>query len=557
MAKGTDIGKAYVQIVPSAEGIKGSITDVLSGEAGSAGKNAGDSFGKKMISAIGALGIGAAIYKVVSSSVSEGAELEQSIGGIETLFKESSDKMQQYAAEAYKTAGLSANDYMQQATSFAAALVGSLGGDTEKAADSANQALIDMADNSNKMGTSIESIQNAYQGFAKQNYTMLDNLKLGYGGTKTEMQRLLADATKISGVKYDMSNLSDVYEAIHVIQSELGITGTTAKEASSTITGSSAAMKAAFSNLLGDLALGKDIEPALTSLIDTTSTFLFNNLLPMIGNIIKMLPSTVLQIIQEYLPNLMQQVIPLIGEFLLTLPGELLTTLEQLIPAFIDMGMELIDSGLIEGIIDTIPSLMEQGLSIIMTLGNAIIDNLPHLIDRAFEIVTTLAVTIVSELPNLLRRILEGIKEIDWKQLGKAIVNGIIDGVKSLLSALKDTVVNAAKSAWQAVKDFLGIHSPSKKFMFIGENMALGLGKGYADAMPYVLEQIGKQSGLLNDDILSDVNTTIKPISTKRINNLEINFAINNEGKDITEEDIDKWSLRMVARVNEQLGQMI
>lgn len=272
-----ELGQAFVQIMPSAKGISGSITKQLSGEADAAGTSAGSLIGGKLVAAIGgiiaAAKIGELITKGISASLSEGAALQQSLGGVETLFKGSADKVKQYANEAYKTAGLSANDYMENVTSFSASLLQSMGGDTEKAADKANMAMVDMSDNANKMGTNMGDIQNAYQGFAKQNYTMLDNLKLGYGGTKTEMERLLADATKLTGVKYDINNLSDVYTAIHAVQEELGITGTTAKEASETFSGSFAAMKAAFSNVLGKLSLGEDIIPSLQALAQTTSTF--------------------------------------------------------------------------------------------------------------------------------------------------------------------------------------------------------------------------------------------------------------------------------------------
>lgn len=287
---GTELAKAYVQIIPSADGIKGKLTSALGGEAGSAGdsagKTAGTSLGASMKKVIAAAGIGTAVVGAFKSAISEGAGLQQSLGGIETLFKDSADKVIANANKAYMTAGLSANEYMESVTSFSASLLQGLAGDTNKAADVADMALTDMSDNANKMGTSMELIQNAYQGFAKQNYTMLDNLKLGYGGTKTEMERLLADASKLSGVKYDIGNLGDVYEAIHVIQEEMGITGTTAKEAASTFSGSFASMKAAASNLLGSLALGEDIKPAMNALISSTGTFLFDNLFPMVGDIL-------------------------------------------------------------------------------------------------------------------------------------------------------------------------------------------------------------------------------------------------------------------------------
>lgn len=247
----TELAKAYVQIIPSAKGIGGMLQNEVGGETDAAGKSLGGRIGGAIKVAVIAAGIG----KAISASISEGAELEQSIGGIETLFKDSAEKVKQNAANAYKTAGMSANEYMQLTTSFSASLLQSLGNDTAKAADVADMAMTDMSDNMNKMGSNMEDIKNAYQGFAKQNYTMLDNLKLGYGGTKTEMERLLADAEKITGVKYDINNLSDVYSAIHVIQGELGITGTTAKEAATTLSGSLASMKAAFKNLLGNIAI--------------------------------------------------------------------------------------------------------------------------------------------------------------------------------------------------------------------------------------------------------------------------------------------------------------
>lgn len=308
---GTELAKAYVQIIPSADGIKGKLTSALSGEASSAGDSAGKTAGLSLGASIKKVILAAGIGTALKSAISEGANLQQSIGGIETLFKDSADKVITNAQNAYKTAGLSANDYMESVTSFSASLLQGLAGDTNKAADVADMALTDMSDNANKMGTSMEAIQNAYQGFAKQNYTMLDNLKLGYGGTKTEMQRLLADAQAFSGVKYDINNLSDVYEAIHVIQGEMSISGrtaeeaaaiiertgrssaevyeqlgTTAKESASTFSGSLASMKAAVSNLLGNLSLGEDIKPAMDALIKSTGTFLFKNLLPMVGNIL-------------------------------------------------------------------------------------------------------------------------------------------------------------------------------------------------------------------------------------------------------------------------------
>lgn len=281
----TELGQAYVQIMPSAKGISGMIKNAIAPEASAAGQSAGMTIGSSIASIATKVIAAAGIGKAFSAAISEGANLQQSLGGIDTLFKDSAEKVKGYANEAFRTAGLSANAYMENVTGFSASLLQSLGGDTVKAADVANIAMIDMSDNANKMGTSMDRIQDAYQGFAKQNYTMLDNLKLGYGGTKTEMERLLADAEKLTGVKYDINNLADVYQAIHAIQGQLDITGTTAKEASSTFSGSFAAMKASAQNVLGKLALGENVLPALQALLDTTSTFLFNNFIPMVSNV--------------------------------------------------------------------------------------------------------------------------------------------------------------------------------------------------------------------------------------------------------------------------------
>lgn len=302
----TNLGKAYVQIMPSAKGISGMISKELDGEVKSAGQSAGNSLISTIKNAILAAGIG----KLFATSLFEGGKLQQSLGGVETLFKNNAETVKQYANEAYRTTGLSANAYMENVTGFSASLLQSLGGDTAKAAKIANMAMVDMADNSNKMGTSMEAIQNAYQGFAKQNYTMLDNLKLGYGGTKKEMERLLADAQKLTGVKYDINNLADVYEAIHVIQKELDITGTTAKEASTTLQGSFNAMKASFLNLLGNLSLGQAIRPSLYALAKTTSTFLVGNFLPMVGNILKGLPTLIIGVFS----GLTEQLEGILGE---------------------------------------------------------------------------------------------------------------------------------------------------------------------------------------------------------------------------------------------------
>ncbi|CFQ38223.1 PblA [Streptococcus pneumoniae] len=336
----TELGKAYVQIIPSAKGISGMIQKEMGGEVASAGVSAGESLGSKMMGAVSGVIAAAGIGKAIGASINEGAALQQSLGGVETLFKDSADKIKGFANEAYKTTGLSANAYMENVTGFSASLLQSLGGDTDKAAETANMAMIDMSDNANKMGTSMESIQLAYQGFAKQNYTMLDNLKLGYGGTKQEMQRLLADAEKLTGVKYDINNLSDVYSAIHTIQENLDITGTTAREAATTFTGSFESMKSAAQNVLGKLSLGEDIQPALQALMETTSTFLFGNLIPMIGNILKQIPILILGGIKGVFSGIF-------GEGLGSIMGSIVTALGS---AFLAFKAFSTVSGLLSGI---------------------------------------------------------------------------------------------------------------------------------------------------------------------------------------------------------------
>lgn len=276
-SKGIELAKAYVQIVPSMEGLQGQLAKLFpDGVGGEQGDKMGKNLGKSLLAAFGAYKVADKLGDVIKSAFSEGAALEQSIGGIETLFKSSAGKVEQYASDAFKTAGVSANEYMENVTSFSASLISSLGGDTAKAAEAAHTAMVDMSDNANKMGTNIADIQNAYQGFAKQNYTMLDNLKLGYGGTKTEMERLLADAEKISGIKYNIDNLADVYAAVHVIQGELDIMGTTAKEAATTFSGSFSSMKAAAANLLGTLTNGGDVSKALGDLDESAGNFADN-----------------------------------------------------------------------------------------------------------------------------------------------------------------------------------------------------------------------------------------------------------------------------------------
>lgn len=421
----TELGTGYVQIIPSAQGIQGMIQKAMGTEVVSAGQESGQSFmaGFKgtVLKAVAALGIGAAIKAGISSAINEGASLQQSLGGIETLFKENKAQVVKYADEAYKTTGLSANAYMENVTGFSASLLQSLGGDTAKAAEVANMAMIDMADNSNKMGTSMESIQTAYQGFAKQNYTMLDNLKLGYGGTKEEMQRLLKDAEKLTGTKYDINNLNDVYQAIHAIQDNLDITGTTAKEASTTFTGSFNAMKAAASNVLGDLALGEDVEPALTALAQTAKTFFFDNFLPMLGNIVKGIPDIVefgLEMLQETLSSNLGSILDSIPE-LVELGKDLILNLYnsalEAIPDLINLASDIVNF-LVTAFMENWPSIFQSGIDFVFQLVDGLIQSAPAIVDAAWNLITSLLTTIYENAPQYI-------------SAGFQVVSNLIDGL--------------------------------------------------------------------------------------------------------------------------------
>ena len=333
-----DIGKAYVQIIPKAEGISGQIEDIVSPAAESSGKKGGASLGKALLKGLAAAGVVAGVTKLFSDAIGEGAKLQQSFGGLDTLYGDAADTAKEYAYQA-AAMGISANDYAEQAVSFGAALKSAFGGDVVKAADTADMAISDMADNAAKMGTPIESLQQAYQGFAKGQYQLLDNLKIGYGGTKGEMERLLSDAQKISGVEYDIDNLGDVYEAIHVIQGELGLTGVAAQEAETTFSGSFNAMKAAAANVLGNLALGEDIRPALHGLAATMKTFLVGNALPMIANIAKQIPTFL-----AMLPSFIADMAPDILAGAADIVANLATGIVDNIPTFIAGLGDLFDS---------------------------------------------------------------------------------------------------------------------------------------------------------------------------------------------------------------------
>ncbi|GAA2897073.1 phage tail protein [Enterococcus casseliflavus] len=362
---------------------------------------------------------GAAAVGLSQKVISAYADYEQLVGGVDTLFGDASKKVQQFADDAFLTAGLSANEYMETVTGFSASLLQSLGGDTSKAADVANQAVTDMSDNANKMGSDIGSIQNAYQGFAKQNYTMLDNLKLGYGGTQEEMKRLLADAEKISGIKYDLSSFADVTEAIHVMQTEMGITGTTALEATETISGSLAGMGSAWQNLLAGMGnADADVGKLVDNLVEQFG-YVVKNITPVLGNIVSALPGLLnglLTAVADLLPTLLSAVTDLFNQVLQTLltllPGlipvvidallSLVQTIVDNLPLFIDVAMQII-TALVTGIAQALPTLIPAAVQALITIVQGLINNLPMLLDAALQLIVGLAQGLLTALPMLIQ----------------------------------------------------------------------------------------------------------------------------------------------------------
>lgn len=546
MAEKNKIATAYVQVMPSMEGVAAKVKQGFGG----AGDSAGTSFGGSLVGKIKGIVAAAGIGKMLARSISAGADLQQSLGGVETLFKGSADTVIKNAEMAYKTAGMSANQYMENVTSFSASLLQSLGGDTELAAAKANRAMIDMSDNANKMGTDIQSIQNAYQGFAKGNYTMLDNLKLGYGGTKEEMQRLiehaasLADVQNDLGVSVDANSMSyaNIVDAISVVQKEMGIMGATANEAESTLSGSFASMKAAFSDFLGNLSLGRDIGPSLQALMETVSTYL-RNLIPAVMNIVKTLPGAIWTVLSQSVPQIVSALmdflpkfqegvtngLPQLAQSAMQVVGSFVTGISARLPNILSTGVQVLNS-LVSGIMSTIPTLVSSGLSALTEFLNMLIANLPSVLESGKEIllnvvsgiqsalpqivsaagnaIASLLSGIVSHLPEILaagidlvvslvagignaipdiiaaafdlvKNLWDTIKSTDWLQLGIDIIQGLINGIVSMAGALWDAAVNVVTSAFDGIKNFFGIHSPSRKMRDeVGKFIPAGIAVG-------------------------------------------------------------------------------
>lgn len=428
---------------------------------------------KASAAAVGAASAGVAALG--TACINAYADYEQLAGGVETLFKDSAETIHSYADNAYKTAGLSANEYMETVTSFSASLLQSLDGDTEKAAAAADLAITDMADNANKMGTAMESIQYAYQGFAKQNYTMLDNLKLGYGGTKEEMQRLLADAEKLSGVKYDLSSYADVVEAIHVIQTEMGITGTTAKEASTTIQGSVASMKAAWANLMVGMADDtQNFDMLLSNFIESIGT-VADNLLPRIGVVI------------EGMGKLVAGLAPEIASALPTLTNELL-------PNLVELGVQSI-SALVQGIQENGDSLAAGALSIVGTLAKGIAELLPMVADTAASLVVSLADGLTESLPNIIPIAIETISTLVENLTENA--NTVIDAGIQIILALGEGLIAALPQLIETVPQIVinianVINDNAPKLVDTALYLITRLAVGLVQAIPTLVVNIPK-----------------------------------------------------------------
>lgn len=533
---------------------------------------------------IGTAAVGAASTAVVAltkNAVDNYAEYEQLVGGVETLFKESSDALKQYAANAFETAGMSANGYMETATSFAASLLQSLEGDTASAVEYSNMAITDMSDNANKMGTDISMLQNAYSGFARGTYTMLDNLKLGYAGSSAEMYRLLEDAASlneefantaefsIDGVGHLTAGFADIVKAIHIVQNEIGITGTTAKEASTTISGSLSSAKSAYSNLLTGMADDNANFGVLVDNFVESVGIAAENIVPRVEIALSgtsKLIEELFPVVMDQIPTIMDNVVPDVVDSAVAIVDSLIEGLtenqDSLVDTAFEITMILVDSlnesipkvaalginitgSLAEGIIESLPDLMEAATETIITLAemlldpelmmditvtateilitlvDGLIDAIPELVDAATEIILNLVdymldpgnqkemITLGWELvAKIAAGLIEGVVELgsavltliseiaykfgdtDWISIGKDVVFGILDGLKNAWKSLASWFTDAWDGIVGSVKDFLGIHSPSRVFADIGKNMALGVGEGWSKAFDGISDDI-------------------------------------------------------------------
>ena len=610
MAGGVELATAYVTLIPSLKGAKGKIGEQVAPEGEAAGGTFAQRFaqvaiaGLKIAAAAGA----AAMAAVTKASLEEYANYEQLVGGVETLFADAAGTVQANAERAFATAGLSANAYMETVTGMSASLIQSLGGDTEQAAQMADMAIRDMADNANKMGSDMSAIQNAYAGFAKQNYTMLDNLKIGYGGTKEEMERLLADAEAISGIHYDIDSYADVVDAIHVVQTEMGITGTTAEEAAGTISGSLASTQAAWTNLITHL--GDE---------DADFSTLFNNLAESAGNAVRNIGTRVVVILTQMWDN-MPSFASRFGEFLAPMVPAILEFAPQLIQSFTWMVLGLVDQlpyalpqmmagatqlfqgillallqvapQLVLGLADalaqlvmqlfmSIPTMLQSATELFNTIWQAIMTAGPTIISGLIDIIGQLLANILSAAPGvlanagqmmgqlvvaignaagqalpaigeLLNQVLSAITSFDLVGAGQQLMQGFIEGIKNMAGQIFDAAVGAVQGAVDGVLGFLGIESPSRLFREIGqytmEGMAIGIERTAAEARAAML---GATSGVVGAAEMSLAATTeVGGMPAGVVYNVIFNDARVNDNEAIRAE-VDAFVLDMVRRADQ------
>lgn len=433
----TDANKNIDETTNKAEKSHGKIANAFS-KIGKAGIEVGKVVAKGLAS-----GTEAAI-KLGKVAIDAYSDYEQLVGGVETLFGKSADKVKKYADNAYKTAGMSANTYMETVTGFSASLLKSLNNDTEAAAEKADKAITDMSDNANKMGTDMSLIQNAYQGFAKQNYTMLDNLKLGYGGTQEEMQRLLEDASKLSGVKYDISSYADIVDAIHVVQTEMGITGTTAKEASTTIQGSVSSMKGAWENLMVGLAdENQDFDALLDNFIDSVITVI-ENILPRISIVAQKIPYLISSLVSQ-LPGIITNILPSLVNAATSLIQGLIDALPDIISALVSVLPLLLDglSTIVDSLVAALPPIVNEITRFLMDPNN-------------IQMILEAAITLMAAIPMAISKALPGLMAA-----APDIIFGIIEGLISALPLLLSSLDEIFTNMLNAFLSFFGIHSPS------------------------------------------------------------------------------------------------
>lgn len=530
-----NVGTAYISLVPKLDGgTLGRLETQLGTRSTTTGERSGTGFSNgfgKVLRGIAGLAVvaqaGRAVADVFSQAFSNASAYEQLVGGVETLYKDSADRMMQYANNAYATSGMSANQFMEQATSFSAALITSLGGDTARAADYANMAMMDISDNANKMGTSIESIQMAYQGFARGQYQMLDNLKLGYGGTKSEMERLLADAEAISGVHYDISNYADVVEAIHTIQTEMDITGTTALEAAYTMEGSINMTKAAWQNFLTGLGSSdSDMATLAQNLLESFTNVIANGV-PLIINIVSGMLTALPQMITTLIPVLTDGIIQIINMLPTWLPqlvnaagqlfvgiaqaltqivGVLLPMLPQLVT---DVCAALLDNlgllleaalqlfmALVQGLVQMLPALIDALPQIIDMVVTFVLDNIPLLLVTAVQFFMAIVKAVPSIVGSLLIAVANVIGQIPGAILGflgaigtaaSQLMQGLINGIANAKDAVVRKIRDICSGAVDAIKSFFGIRSPSRLMAqmggYIGQGLALGIEDSTSDVV--------------------------------------------------------------------------